>query len=95
MPKQVFNDIIDILLKKKAALREEIEREFAERSSQIDDLLFMAGYDPVKEVAETIEEVTEVAEYVPEAVAETTEEVTARVGYFSEAVAEAATPRIY
>lgn len=67
MPKQVFNDIIDILLQKKAALREEIEREFAERSQQIDELLFMAGYDPIQEVTETIEEVTARAEYIPEA----------------------------
>ena len=56
----MFEDIIELLLQKKDTLREEIEREFAERSAKIDELLSLAGYvepapveeAPVVEVAE-------------------------------------------
>ena len=48
-----FEDVIELLLTKKANLREELEREFAERSAKIDALLDMAGYvPPVEEVTE-------------------------------------------
>lgn len=50
---QKFDDVIELLLTKKANLREEIEREFAEREKQIDLLLDMAGYvPPVEEVTD-------------------------------------------
>lgn len=43
-----FQDVIEILLKKKADLRAQLEREFAERSNKIDELLTVAGYvEPV------------------------------------------------
>lgn len=46
----MFQDVIELLLKKKDNLREEIEREFAERAAKIDELLDKAGYiPPVKE----------------------------------------------
>lgn len=63
----MFEDIIEMLLQKKADLREQIEREFAERSAKIDDLLSLAGYvEPVScEVAEVAED-----EVIDEAVAE-------------------------
>lgn len=54
----MFQDIIELLLQKKASLREEIEREFAERSAKIDELLALSGYVepvPVEEVAENAE----------------------------------------
>lgn len=41
-----FDDIIELLLTKKATLREELEREFAERSAKIDLLLETVGYVP-------------------------------------------------
>lgn len=48
-----FDDVIELLLTKKASLREEIEREFAERAAKIDLLLEMAGYEPpVEEVSD-------------------------------------------
>lgn len=51
----IFQDVIDILLKKKAELRAEIEREFAARSNKIDELLTLAGYEePVPEVEEPV-----------------------------------------
>lgn len=47
-----MQDIIDMLLQKKADLREEIEREFAARNQKIDALLELAGYiPPVEEIA--------------------------------------------
>lgn len=47
-----MQDIINMLLQKKADLREEIEREFAARNQKIDALLDLAGYiPPVEEVA--------------------------------------------
>lgn len=53
----MFADIIEILLKKKETLREEIEREFALRSEKIDGLLALAGYEPpVEEAVEPTEE---------------------------------------
>lgn len=42
----MFEEIINLLLQKKAGLREELEREFAERESKINALLEMAGYTP-------------------------------------------------
>lgn len=53
----MFQDVIEILLQKKVTLREEIEREYAERSQKIDALLEMAGYQ--EEVAEEVEETEE------------------------------------
>lgn len=54
---QNFEDVIELLLTKKANLREELEREFAERSAKIDELLNLAGYvPPVEEVDETADE---------------------------------------
>lgn len=54
-----FDDIIEMLLQKKATLREELEREFAERNAKIDGLLEMAGYvPPVEEAPEVAEEAT-------------------------------------
>ncbi len=53
----MFEDVIKMLLDKKATLREEIEREFAARSEKIDALLDMAGYVPP--VEEEVEEVTD------------------------------------
>ena len=72
----MFEDVIELLLKKKATLREEIEREFAERSAKIDELLGMAGYvepAPAEEVpvAEVNEEHT--AETVENTVAADTQ----------------------
>lgn len=61
----MFQDIIELLLQKKADLREIIEREFAERSAKIDELLALAGYvEPVPEIKEEVEnaEETEVPE---------------------------------
>lgn len=54
---QKFDDVIELLLTKKAGLREEIEREFAERAAKIDLLLEMAGYEPPAE--EVIDEQAE------------------------------------
>lgn len=53
----MFEDIIEILLNKKATLREEIEREFAARSEKIDGLLALAGYVPPAEEAPEAPEV--------------------------------------
>lgn len=39
-----FEDIIEMLLQKKANLRDELEREYAAREAKIDALLDMAGY---------------------------------------------------
>lgn len=52
----MFEDVIKLLLDKKATLREEIEREFEARSKKIDDLLDMAGYVPPVEEEPTDEE---------------------------------------
>lgn len=57
---QNFEDVIELLLTKKANLREELEREFAERSAKIDELLNLAGYVPPVE-----EEHDEQAEEMP------------------------------
>lgn len=66
----MFEDIIEMLLQKKAILREEIEREFAERSAKIDDLLSLAGYvEPAPVVEAPVVEVAE-DEVINEAVAE-------------------------
>jgi hypothetical protein len=47
-----MQDIIYLLLQKKADLRAEIEREFAARNQKIDALLDLAGYiPPVEESA--------------------------------------------
>ncbi len=60
---QKFDDVIELLLTKKANLREELEREYAERETKIDLLLEMAGYvPPVEEV--TDEQATSDAETV-------------------------------
>ena len=40
----MFEDVIELLLVKKANLREEIEREFAHRSAKIDKMLDECGY---------------------------------------------------
>ena len=75
----MFKDIIELLLKKKANLREELEREYAEREAKIDTLLTAAGYEPpvVEEVAtdEEILDVEEVAEVVEETAEVSVEEV--------------------
>lgn len=52
----MFDDIIELLLHKKAALREELEREFALRSEKIDRMLTECGYVEPVEVVETSEE---------------------------------------
>ena len=64
----MFEDVIKLLLEKKATLREEIEREFAARSQKIDKLLDECGYvEPIEEAEEPAEEVAEtVAEEQPE-----------------------------
>ena len=58
----MFEDVIKLLLEKKATLREELEREFAERAQKIDNLLDACGYvEPVAEVVEaTAEEIADV-----------------------------------
>lgn len=62
-----FDDIIELLLHKKAVLREEIEREFALRSAKIDELLTAAGYVEPVAPPEAVAEVAEiVAEIAPE-----------------------------
>ena len=76
----MFQDVIDILLQKKVTLREEIEREFAERSQKIDALLEMAGYQ--EEVEEVAEEVAEEVEEIEEAQEEIVEEVKPTFGVF-------------
>ena len=40
----MFEDVINLLLMKKATLREEIEREFAIRLQKIDHMLNECGY---------------------------------------------------
>lgn len=73
--KEYFQDIIEALLKKKANLREELEREFATREAKIDELLDRAGYEaPVVEEVATVEEISDVEEVV-EATVEEAEEV--------------------
>ena len=54
-----LKDIIEMLLQKKANLRADLEREYAERDALIDKLLSEAGYVPpvVEEVAEQTEAV--------------------------------------
>lgn len=52
----MFNDLIDIMLQKKADLRAEVEREFAERSDKIDKMLDMCGYVEPVEVEKAEEE---------------------------------------
>lgn len=70
----MFEDIIELLLQKKATLREELEREFAARSEKIDGLLTLAGYTPPTEDAVTPTDEAELCEAeaelseVPEAV---------------------------
>lgn len=50
----MFEDVIEVLLQKKAALRDELEREFTERSGKIDSMLALAGYvEPVAEPEKT------------------------------------------
>ena len=68
-----FDDIIELLLQKKANLRDEIEREFAVRSAKIEELLTAAGYEPPVEQPEAVEDVVENApeQSADEAVAET------------------------
>lgn len=39
-----FEDVVEVLLQKKANLREELEREFEKRSAKIDELLTACGY---------------------------------------------------
>ena len=46
---QNFDDVIELLLHKKANLRAELEREFADRAAKIDLLLDTAGYVPPEE----------------------------------------------
>lgn len=59
-----FEDIIEMLLQKKANLREELEREYAAREAKIDALLDMAGYvPPVVEVVQP-EEAADAADIV-------------------------------
>lgn len=48
----MFEDLIEMLLQKKAALRDELEREFAKKTDAIDRMLMLAGY---AEPAETVE----------------------------------------
>lgn len=64
----MFDDVIELLLGKKATLREELEREFAKREEKIDKLLYECGYvEPVAKAEEPAEEVAEtVAEEQPE-----------------------------
>lgn len=52
----MFDDIIELLLHKKAALLDELEREFARRSEKIDRLLAECGYVEPVEAVETSEE---------------------------------------
>lgn len=54
-----YEDIVAFLLQKKTNLREDLEREYAEREAYIDRLLSEAGYVPpvVEEVAEQTEAV--------------------------------------
>ena len=59
-----FEDIIEMLLQKKANLRDELEREYAAREAKIDALLDMAGYvPPVVEVVQP-EEAADAADIV-------------------------------
>lgn len=65
----MFQDIIELLLQKKANLREELEREFAERSAKLDEMLSVAGYvEPVEETLEEAEEIADNSEVSNEAV---------------------------
>lgn len=54
-----YEDIVAFLLQKKTNLRENLEREYAEREAYIDRLLSEAGYVPpvVEEAAEQTEAV--------------------------------------
>lgn len=60
-----LQDIIDILLQKKATLREEIEREFRARSEKIEELLKLAGYVEPQVTEIATETVTETVETIP------------------------------
>ncbi len=60
----MFQDVIELLLKKKENLREEIEREFAERATKIDELLDKAGYIPPVEEENADEQEEATAETV-------------------------------
>lgn len=62
----MFNDVIELLLQKKANLRAEIEREFAVRAVKIDELLKLAGYVETVEVADEIVNVEQPVEEVNE-----------------------------
>lgn len=76
----MFADIIEMLLQKKAALREEIEREFAARSAKIDALLDMAGYVEQPVVEQAADEVAVADEAVnAEAAEAVTDEAVAEV----------------
>lgn len=72
----MFNDIIELLLHKKAKLREEIEREFAVRAVKIDELLKLAGYVETVEVADEIVNVEQPVEQPVEQSVEQTIELT-------------------
>lgn len=58
----MFEDIIEILLKKKETLREELEREYAARSEKIDGLLELAGYTPPDEDDDELDDEAELYE---------------------------------
>lgn len=51
----MYEDLIAILLQKKVNLREEVEKEFAERAAKIDSMLDICGYVEPVEVAEEAE----------------------------------------
>ena len=61
-----LDDIIEKLLQKKASLREDLEREYAERDALLDELLSKAGYVPpvVEEVDAQSEAAADAAESV-------------------------------
>lgn len=66
----MFQDLIEILLQKRADLRAEIEREFAARSEKIDTLLIVAGYEfPADDeaVEEAVDDIAEADEHTEEA----------------------------
>lgn len=67
----MFNDVIELLLQKKANLRAEIEREFAVRAVKIDELLKLAGY---VETVEVVDEPTNIEQPVEEVNEQPTEQ---------------------
>lgn len=87
-----MQDVIDLLLQKKATLTadrdkkvagaiEKIELEFAERAEKIDELLTLAGYvEPLKEVAEEVTAEEVIADETAEA-EEVTAETNAQIVY--------------